>query len=255
MAGQPRRSPKDGSTLLADVIAGTRAFSRVLATDLHEFDGVTAAVVPSCPERSVVNSVCYESPQQLEPRLEELAAIYDAAGVHAWTVWVPHADSEAPDFLEDAGHVLDASPEAMGMVLDSVERPSFSARWTRDCDPAVVASLNDRAYGYDGSFERAMQNADTEGCHFYAAYVEGEPASCCITVDNGDDCHMTLVATLPEARGMGLAGGLMAQALADARERGLVSSTLVATKMGRPVYDRLGYQALGPVEMWERRRG
>jgi GNAT superfamily N-acetyltransferase len=254
MPGPADRSLKDGSTLLEDVIDGTRAFCRALATDVYEFDGVTAAVVPSCPERSVVNSVCYESPEQLEPRLDELARIYDAAGIHAWTVWVPPHDREAAAFLEDAGHVLDASPEAMGMVLDTFERPAFSYRWTRHCDPSVVGSLNDRAYGYDGSFELALQGIDGKNCCFYAAYVSGKPSSCCITVDHGDDCHMMLVATLPDARGRGLAGALMAQALADARERGLVSSTLVATKMGRPVYDRLGYQALGAVEMWERRR-
>ena len=64
---------------------------------------------------------------------------------------------------------------------------------------------------------------------------------------------MTLVATLPEARGRGLAGALMAHALVDAGERGLRTSTLVATKMGRPVYERLGYRGLGALEMWERR--
>jgi predicted acetyltransferase len=65
---------------------------------------------------------------------------------------------------------------------------------------------------------------------------------------------VTLVATIPEARGRGLAGTLLGHALADARERGLETSSLVATKAGRPLYERLGYRGVGAVEMWERRR-
>ena len=244
----------DSARLLELVIAGTCRFNRVVAAELHELDGVTAAVVAGCPERSVVNAVCYESHASLERRLDDLAAIYDAAGVDAWTVWVPPGDRRAATLLEAAGHVLDAAPEAMGMAIDRFERPSCSYEWTRDGDLAVVGPLNDRAYGYEGSFERALADLDPEAVGVYVAHLDGEPASCCLTLDRDTDCHMTLVATAPEARGRGLAGALMAQALADARERGLTSSTLVATRMGRPVYDRLGYRGLGHVEMWERRR-
>lgn len=244
----------DSSRLLEAVIAGTREFSRSVAAEVHELDGITAAVVPTCPERSVVNSVCYERQESLAPRLEELAAIYDAAGVHAWTVWVRPADRDAAAALGAAGHVLDAAPEAMAMSIESFERPPCSYEWTRDWDPVLVGALNDRAYGYDGSFERALSGLHGDTVRGYVAHVGSRPVSCCLTLDVGEDCHMTLVATVPEARGRGLAGALMAQALADARERGLRSSSLVATTMGRPVYDRLGYRGLGPVEMWERRR-
>src|SRR5688500_10669740 len=146
----------DSSRMLEAVIAGTCEFNRVVATEIHELDGVTAAVVPSCPERSAMNAVCYESQDGLARRLDDLAAIYDAAGIHAWTVWVPASDREAAATLEAAGHALDASPEAMGMALDSFERPPVSIEWTREGDPAVVGPLNDRAYGYEGSFERAL---------------------------------------------------------------------------------------------------
>ena len=45
----------------------------------------------------------------------------------------------------------------------------------------------------------------------------------------------------------------MGHALADASERGCRTTTLVATRLGRPVYERLGYRSLGPIEMWEQR--
>jgi GNAT superfamily N-acetyltransferase len=70
----------------------------------------------------------------------------------------------------------------------------------------------------------------------------------------GDNCDITLVATLPEARGRGMAGALIRRALADARERGCRTTTLVATRLGYPVYARLGYRDLGRLQMWERRK-
>jgi hypothetical protein len=45
----------------------------------------------------------------------------------------------------------------------------------------------------------------------------------------------------------------MRRALADGRARGNEVSTLQATKLGRPVYERLGYRSFGTIEMWERR--
>jgi GNAT superfamily N-acetyltransferase len=73
-----------------------------------------------------------------------------------------------------------------------------------------------------------------------------------------DDCDgdagVIFVATLPEARGRGLAGGLLAAALVEARDRGCDVSTLQATRMGESVYARLGYERIGAIQMWEKRR-
>jgi predicted acetyltransferase len=74
------------------------------------------------------------------------------------------------------------------------------------------------------------------------------------TIDEGDDCGIYLVGTLHEHRGKGLAGRLLHQALAEARERGLRTSSLQATTLGQPVYERLGYEVIATLEMWERRK-
>lgn len=42
--------------------------------------------------------------------------------------------------------------------------------------------------------------------------------------------------------------------LAGARERGLSSASLQATRAGAPLYERLGFRDFGFVEMWELRR-
>jgi hypothetical protein len=46
----------------------------------------------------------------------------------------------------------------------------------------------------------------------------------------------------------------MHRALAEARERGLATSNLQSTKKGYPVYERLGYDPICRLQMWERRR-
>ena len=46
----------------------------------------------------------------------------------------------------------------------------------------------------------------------------------------------------------------MPQAVRDARERGCETSTLQATQAGFPIYERMGYESIEPIDMWERRK-
>jgi hypothetical protein len=42
--------------------------------------------------------------------------------------------------------------------------------------------------------------------------------------------------------------------LKQAKRRGLTSTTLRASAMGAPVYERLGYRTLGHMHLWEQRQ-
>ena len=86
------------------------------------------------------------------------------------------------------------------------------------------------------------------------ADLDGEPAACLQILPVEGDASVYWVATLPEARGRGLAGRLLHRALWDAREAGCDMSSLQATKLGEPVYARLGYESHGALQMWEKRR-
>jgi len=224
---------------------------------LFERDGVLGAMVPRCPGRSVINSVTYGDAGSLEAALEELAAAYDEAGVRAWTVWVPEDDRDAAALLEAAGHKLDATP--MAMVHDLAGLPPLDAQgldWDDRATPADLARINDLAYGFDQpTFGAALTSLPVDlPMRLYQARVDGEPASVLGTLDVGDDCGILLVATLKGHRGRGLSRRLLHVALAEARQRGLRTSSLQATKLGFPVYQRLGYEAICPLQMWERRK-
>ena len=221
-----------------------------------ELEGVLGCVCPKVPERSLPNSVVYESEDALIAAIPELARRYDAAGIEAWTVWVPESDTEAAAALQDAGHHLDADPAAMTMDLAGLAAPPELDYREGDELMPTVASINDRAYPFEGTPFADFTSQQPPGVtRDYVAYLEGEPASAVVILECDGDASVWDVATLPEARGHGLAGGLMHRALWDSRERGCDFSSLQATKIGEPVYARLGYRSHGAIQMWERRRG
>ena len=220
-----------------------------------ELPGVAAAIMPAAPERSVINCVVYEDAGRLAESLDTLAHEYDSAGVRAWTVWVPHDEPAATEVLARAGHVNDGSPRAMVLDLESFEgEPDPSLVLAERPTLREVGRLNDLACGLSGDFERALDGVPTEGFHVYVGLLDGEPAGAAITHDCEGDCGVYLVATVPSAQGRGLATALMTRAMTDGRERGCATSSLQATKRGRPVYERLGFEDRGELEMWERRR-
>lgn len=223
-------------------------------------DGVLATVNPDVPERSLWNAVIYDDQDALVRALPELAELYERDGVIAWTVWAPAGDAQARVALAAAGHRIDADPSGMAADLEELDHAALAAAATAIAEPIAidisqVAALNDAAYGLDGApFQRALAGFPRGAADIHAVALDGLPAAAVLTTDHDGDCGVYAVATVPEARGRGLAGGLMARALLAARERGCTTTTLEATKLGRPVYERLGYRHIGALEMWERRR-
>ena len=219
-----------------------------------ELEGVSAAVVPTCPDRSVVNCVVYSDAVALGAALDELAAEYERAGVRAWTVWVPEHDGESAELLERAGHTFDAKPTAMVRELEDFDASPPGGLDLAEPDIIEAGRRNDAAYGFAGDFERAFHSVPPPPAYLYIGRMDGVPASTVLTYEEDGECGIYLVATRPEARGRGLATALMTHALVEARARGCTTTSLQATMRGRPLYERLGYRDIGAVHMWERRR-
>lgn len=73
------------------------------------------------------------------------------------------------------------------------------------------------------------------GICFYAAPPDGHNLS-------GRAAHIMNMYTSPEHRGKGLATKLVDKVVNEARERGCEKVWLTASAMGRPVYERYGFQ-------------
>jgi GNAT superfamily N-acetyltransferase len=250
--------PADDAAWLRLVRDSMPPFWRLLAEStggrVWERDGVSAAIVPGSPRRSFFNSVLYADPALLIDSIDDLAAAYADAGIDAWTVWVPEEDTEVAQALEAAGHRLDATPRAMAARLDELKPPDADPELEirEDPDYELVSSLNEVAYGFaPGEFP--VMRGELSALRTYLGSIDGETVACAGAFEHGLDCVIVFVAVLPEGRGRGISGRLMARALADAAEQGLETTTLQATKLGYPVYEKLGYRNLGVLQMWERR--
>lgn len=250
----------DDSELRRRALAGLRdeveAFGRGHPDSLLiRDDGLLASVTPASPQRSLFNSVFYEYPEVLVAHLDELGETYASHGIDAWTVWVRDDDRDTARLLSDRGHKLDAEPRAMALDLADLAAGTATPEGiqARAGDPATAAGLNDRAYGYGPDGFRAALAGET-AIRWHAAYSEEEPVCCVGTIEVGDDCCVTGVATPPEHRGRGVASWLLRGALAQARDAGMATASLQATKAGAPIYERLGFRDFGFIEMWELRR-
>ena len=231
-----------------------RLYVEACGGEIFEDGDIQAAIIAASPNRSFFNSVFYSDTEHLLDALPRLAEVYEAAGVTAWTVWIPAKDERARAGLSDAGHVLDATPRAMGFVLSELRtpKPDPDLEIRAEMDMELIRLINETAYGFTpGEFPPIKRLPDTEA---YLASLDGETVGTTLTWDRGPDTEITFVATLPEARGRGIAGRLLGHALERERERGKSGSTLIATKLGFPVYEKLGYRNVGGLEMWERRK-
>lgn len=215
-----------------------------------EREGIGVLVTPQVPARSILNCVICQPGADLEDAYDWLEEEF--AQATAWTVWVPEMEREQAAFLELRGHALDAEPAMMVAHLAEFAPTEPLPDW-RPGTVEELARINDAAYPWgDGSLERAILGSGY-GDHDFRLYIAED--ACVLGVNDCDgDAGVFFVATLPEARGRGLARGLLAAALVEARDRGCDVSTLQATSMGESVYARLGYERIGAIQMWEKRR-
>jgi GNAT superfamily N-acetyltransferase len=224
------------------------------AARLMRSPGLIAVISPSSPTRWDLNSVVYRSSEAIPRELSRLASAYASAGVRQWCVRVPAGDLVVASLLRRTGYRLEAGGFAMGMELAQLPAMIGEPPYDRTWDLAAAGTINDLAYGdADGEWFSALGELPASTGHLYLARGEGEPLSFILAHDHAGDCAIWFTATVPEARSRGLASGLVARALSDARARGCLTSTVHATDMAAPMYARLGFRRLERIDAWVRR--
>jgi GNAT superfamily N-acetyltransferase len=79
----------------------------------------------------------------------------------------------------------------------------------------------------------------------YLAYVDEDAAACATVMVSDSVAGVWNVGTLRPFRRQGLASAILMQALVDAAADGYTDSVLVASPMGRSLYEEMGYQLVG----------
>ena len=151
----------------------------------------------------------YRDADALRAALPYLEASYSQAGVRAWTVWIHASDADATALVRDRGHVLDSAPHGMGCSLDELIAPDALDELEYTEDPSVADLQGVLAQGYGFPPEvvgRATVRVPGGRDTFVGlARLEGRPACTVQVTIVGDDAGVFAVATVPEARGRGLA--------------------------------------------------
>ena len=84
-------------------------------------------------------------------------------------------------------------------------------------------------------------NLHVPGTRFFVGRVDGRPVTVATSIVACGVNHIEFVATVPDARGHGYGEAVTWEATMAAPE---LPALLIATDMGRPVYERMGYLAL-----------
>jgi ribosomal protein S18 acetylase RimI-like enzyme len=250
----------DDCAIVAAQRIGLRRFYAALVgapdTRVEHGDGWQALVTPAAKAAPFFNAVVYDDGAAIAAALPTLDALYVEAGVMAWTVWVHHDDPETAAACERAGHELANSPALMGGALAELDLERRHA-YALDHDPdwRTIGRLNGLGYGAHPEWMGSViADIDEPALVRVVALVDGEPRACAAGLLHEDTCYVGLVATDPAARRRGLAGECTAAVLRAARAAGATTTTLDATTLGEPVYERMGYRTVGRTAQWERRR-
>ena len=218
-----------------------------------ERPGVVASVVPAAPQSPTLNAAVALDAKEALAHLDEIAERWRAAKVTRWGVWLDGSAKRAGRQLQKAGLSLSASSPGMGAALGDLDVPHVDGR-VPAADLATVGRVNDLAYGNpDQRLERTLTPLPPGMLRGYRADLGGRAVSVAVAMHHGGDCGVSFVATVPEARRLGLGSLVMHGALRDAIASGCTSTTLQATDAGQRLYGSLGYRRLCDMQLWEGR--
>ncbi|MGH2533625.1 MAG: GNAT family N-acetyltransferase [Thermomicrobiales bacterium] len=160
---------------------------------------------------------------------------------HGWTLL-----GHEPFMLRPAGGT--APPLPPGLRIEEV-RTAESLRAFEDAIVRGFPMPELEAQGPGAAFIPEMLTDDRQ--RFWVGWEEDRPVSAAATFVAAGINDVTLVATVPEARRRGYGAALTWRAtLADPT----LSSLLLATDDGRPVYEGMGYVTLFRFTVWSRDR-
>jgi ribosomal protein S18 acetylase RimI-like enzyme len=128
-----------------------------------------------------------------------------------------------------------------GFTIKRVADPTALAEW-RDvfCVSFEIPLFAAQAW-VDATLATGFAEAPWQ---LYVGYLNGWPVATNILFNGGGAAGLYGIGAVPEVRGQGIGAAITLQPLLDAREQGYHVGVLFATRMGVPVYRRLGFKEL-----------
>jgi len=208
---------------------------------LQRLPGVSVAVLPSGPERTVYNNAVLDVGLDVHERLaavDAMESVYSSAGVDRFAAWVHEDDIVMSRELLARGYALAESTRALGRSLDDLTT----------VPPAIDVLTSDlaehvRIIGVEG----LLRNVDPLAFHVVVARFGADVVATAMSFDCAGDCGVFNVGTFEAARRRGAATALVTRMLRDAAARGCTTATLQATDMAEGMYLAAGFRDLGQI--------
>lgn len=226
--------------------------------ETYERDGIfaVASVIPV----TMFNQAFVTRPLD-DPRraLGDAIAFFDARNLPFAIRVREGVDPAAERACEELG--VPYSDTVPGMVLTDLARAN---RTVDGLEIRTVASMTDlqhhiailvEAFGIpaalaEGLFAaRILSLLDVE---LYVGYVDGKPVATSALAASTRVAGVYNVATVAAQRGRGIGEAMTAHAVRRGASSGCVISSLQATEMGRPVYERMGFTLMCPYRTFHR---
>jgi ribosomal protein S18 acetylase RimI-like enzyme len=208
--------------------------------------GWTGSLVPSAADSALLNVAVPDEPETvLDPH--ELAPVFEPHGVR-WGMWL---DGTRADARRLRHHKMQTVSVCRVMARALTHVPAYDANLAdATADLKWVGALNDRAYGLtDKRLETHFGLIASPAVH---AHRVGRRATAA-ALDHDGDASLFFVATAPNHRRKGYATAAVKAAMAAAAQRGCATASLLATAEGAGLYARLGFEDLGPAQLWATR--
>lgn len=106
------------------------------------------------------------------------------------------------------------------------------------------------AFGKPTEKDGMLLIAADPNCNFLMHCEDGKMVAGMLLICKGENAGVHEVGTLEAYRGRGIASSLLNYAVSIAKEKGCKYATLQASPLGAPLYESLGYEAVGEVHTW-----
>jgi hypothetical protein len=200
------------------------------------------------------NRAVLEQPMaDVERTVAHLRAFYDAAGEGPFlfdSAWPtpdlrPHGFAlmgHPPLMVRAAGGPLPEGPTELRIVrVDDAQTASDLERTLIEGYPAPMLAPFERLRLFTPNALAAP------GWHSFVGYLDGRPVAAGSSYVGPQLLRVENIVALPEVRGRGYGAAITAATIAvDASK----PATLVASELGRPIYESLGFVAMARVSYW-----
>jgi len=205
------------------------------------------------------------APEGIDPVIEENLAYFKPKQVPwMWYIGPLTRPSDLGAHLERHGFILDEEDPCMVVDLQSVNEAipapeGLTIRVVQDRETiktwgALVAEANgaSRKIQEQLSVLEADLGLDMHRLRYLGYYNEA-PVATSMLVTHAGVAGVYAVSTLPAARRQGIGAAMTLAPLRDARKLGFSLGTLQASRMGYPLYRRLGFKEVFKIGMylWE----